>query len=194
MSLDLPLLNSTVCLDIDDVTNPVECLSAFGSFWAMEPLHLGFDVLVLAQVGGQGDHALLAEIPREGILNPTKLSALRRPVPLSIAILHHSLWPQGMIDRCRTYASARTKTSGVTHCDLMCGLFGWVRVIVVVVVVVEPKSEEKSRRCTEATGRGLAPLRAVIGRDCLWSLHVTDREGAAGRSFPAKSPHLLTRS
>jgi hypothetical protein len=41
----LPLLDGTVRLDIDDITN-----------------------LVLSKVGVQGDHTLLAEVPAEGIL------------------------------------------------------------------------------------------------------------------------------
>lgn len=46
---------------------------------------LGFGLLVLVQVGGQMDHTLLAEIPREGILF-RKQSAFQRPRPYPISL------------------------------------------------------------------------------------------------------------
>lgn len=47
-------------------------------------LDLKFGLLVLVQVGGQMDHTLLAEIPREGILF-RKQSAFRRPRPYPVS-------------------------------------------------------------------------------------------------------------
>lgn len=72
-------------------------------------LNFGIGLLVLVQVGGQRDHTLLAEVPREGILF-RKQSAFRRPKP-------HLASPRRRLTRCNTYASACTKTSGVTHLD-----------------------------------------------------------------------------
>lgn len=46
---------------------------------------LGFGLLVLVQVGGQMDHTLLAEIPREGILF-RKQSAFRRPIQYPVSL------------------------------------------------------------------------------------------------------------
>lgn len=81
--VDLPLLDSTVRLDVHDVTDPTSTVRLFCSPDELFDFDFGFDILVLAEVGGQGDHSLLAEIPREGILF-CKPSAFRRPRSISV--------------------------------------------------------------------------------------------------------------
>ena len=66
-------------------------------------------LLELVQVGGQMDHTLLAEIPREGIL-------FREQSVISTSKIKSRI-PRPRLSRCNTYASACTKTSGVTHLD-----------------------------------------------------------------------------
>lgn len=59
----LPLLNGTVHLDIDDITNAVNQSVSIARQMSSQSY-----ALVLSKVGVQGDHALLAELPAEGIL------------------------------------------------------------------------------------------------------------------------------
>lgn len=61
----LPLLHGTVCLDVDNITDAVALLVKCGN----SRNFFGLYSLVHLQVGVQGDHALLAEVPAEGILS-----------------------------------------------------------------------------------------------------------------------------
>lgn len=61
----LPLLNGTVDLDIDDVSDPGVLLVVVSQLRiAKNP---AADVLVLLEVGREPDHTLLPEIPGEGV-------------------------------------------------------------------------------------------------------------------------------
>lgn len=72
VELDLPLLHSTVCLDVHDITDPinppVSYLSVYSNEAKIPSASRNSNILVLTEVGGQSNHALLAEIAREGIL------------------------------------------------------------------------------------------------------------------------------
>lgn len=61
----LPLLDSTVDLDVDDIANPVCQLATQVSL--LRAAAKRADVLVLLQVSREPDHTLLPEIPREGV-------------------------------------------------------------------------------------------------------------------------------
>lgn len=63
----LPLLDGTVDLDVDDVTDAANLLSDF--FFSRKFFDFVFSsVPVLAKVGRRPDEALLAEVTREGVL------------------------------------------------------------------------------------------------------------------------------
>lgn len=63
----LPLLDGTVDLDVDNITD-AEWMLVDSQLQVKIFLLSGFYSLVHLQVGVQGDHALLAKVPAEGIL------------------------------------------------------------------------------------------------------------------------------